>query len=179
MFNIMERITLKKISSILAIFLIAMLPMGLTSCDHDDEDEDITYTLDGIWEGQLGTVYHKGYHEMWDIVDTRFRFDAHSRYSGEGVEVDYDRADWRDYTYYPFRFTVDRGRVYLNYDNGDRLVIDNYYLSYNRLTGNLYSGGKKVAELELHKVSDWPWDPYFRDAKNYTEVIDDSEEAAK
>lgn len=41
---------MKKITSIMAMLLLAMMPFALTSCDEDDE---IAALLDGTWEGKM------------------------------------------------------------------------------------------------------------------------------
>ena len=41
---------MRKLHTILAILMMAMTTFTMTSCDEDD---DIAYTLDGVWEGNM------------------------------------------------------------------------------------------------------------------------------
>ena len=56
---------MRKLHTILAILMMAMTTFTMTSCDEDD---DIAYTLDGVWEGNMymqssanGRVYQSSY----------------------------------------------------------------------------------------------------------------------
>ena len=163
---------MKKLTSILTLILIATLSFTFTSCD-DNNDYDEAATLNGIWQGSLGSAYYDQYGSGYDYQETEFRFynDGDENYnstSGTGTEIDYNPNNYQAYTYYDFRWNIAYGVIYLYYSNGDNLVIRDYSLSGSRLHGYLETtNGQTVAELDLEKTSYWPWSNYAKQ-NNFT-----------
>lgn len=157
---------MKKVTALLNIALLGLLTFALSSCDpyyvgDYYDDYNTAAVLNGTWHGSLGQYYYNDiYGEGYGEWETEFRFDNFdgSTRTGEGLEVDYDPDFWSDYKAYPFVWEVANGNIYLDYDNGDRLVIRSYRLTDSRLSGRLETlNGIFVANLSLVRTSYWPW----------------------
>ncbi len=140
------------------MMMIIFTAITLTSCD---EDTEMAYDLDGIWQGTIyGNYYNDryGYSEDWD---TEIKFVQNGDFSrgGWGEERDWDYRG-RCYTN-QFNWSVRNGRIYLDYNDGYRIIIDRYDL-YSR-GGTLrfkgvfedYDTGEQLASFDLVKVYEW------------------------
>ena len=154
---------MKRLTTFLTIACIGLLSMTMISCDPYD-DYDVTSILHGTWHGSLGQYYVNIYGQDYAEWETEFRFNAYNdgSTSGEGIEIDYNPNSWQSYEYYDFTWKVANGNIYLDYYNGDRLVIRDYNLSDSWLSGRLETlDGYVVANLNLDRTSYWPWDSYY------------------
>lgn len=150
---------------LLFYYVAAVMTLTVTSC----EDDEIARTLDGIWEGEVATEYftYRNYTADYQYVDIHFYTDPSHYASGTGVEYDYQSNHY--YTKCEFTFSVKSGRIYLNYEDGTRVVIRNYTLKDNRFSGDFidYDTGEYLATFNFYKVSDWRYDRYSYDREYY------------
>lgn len=152
---------MKKIYNFMAVALVAMLSLTLTSCNDDDYIAD---TLDGIWEGEVGSNYSWRWgsnYSNYQYVDIEFYADPYRYASGSGIEYDYDR--WGRYTACRFNFTVEYGNIYMAYSDGARVMIPRgYFLSNTRFEGEFrdYYTGDYLADFSFVKVADHRYNRY-------------------
>lgn len=155
---------MKKLSTLLTIALLSMMAFSLTSCD---EDHEIALELDGTWRGQIQS--NKGPFN----VDIRFKQDGFSRH---GVGYEYDEPVYgRGEDYAEFDWSVSNGNIYMNYDDGSRVVIADYTLRGGQLSGYLQNArnGWDLGYIHLVKLSSNNYDGYHY-SKQKKEIIDDS-----
>ena len=145
-------------SKIGLMMMIIFSAFTMTSCD---EDTEMAWDLDGIWQGTINGDYYNdryGYSENWD-TEIKFVQDGDFSHGGWGEERDWDYRG-RRYTS-TFYWTVRNGRIYMDYDDGYRIIIDRYDL-YSR-GGTLrfkgyfedYDSGRQLAYFDLLKVYEW------------------------
>jgi hypothetical protein len=152
----------KNVYAILVMLLTAALPALFTACDWTD-DEDIAYTLEGTWRGDM-RIYSDYRGVRYYATDTEITFlrDPRRYSSGDGYWVDYySDAPW-DYVANHISWTVNFGDidVYLR-EERTSITIRNYRLSDNRFVGTLYDGGNRV-DFRLYYVSSPNWNRYDR-----------------
>ena len=107
---------MKKIYTLLALALMGLTPLALTSCVFNDDDDYVANSLQGIWRGQIQSEYYYGrYGHDVQYTDTQLEFysDPYSYASGRGREIDYN------YSYYG-------EEVYFNYTVRDRVIFMDY-----------------------------------------------------
>lgn len=144
---------MKKIFNLVA--LLGIMTLMLTSCNRD---ERISWTLDGIWEGEVATEYFS--HRWQEVVvqyqsvDIEFYADS---WGGRGRGIEYDYTGYDTYYACEFYYEVRNGRIYLDYDDGSRMMIDrDYYLTNRVFEGNFcdYRTGEFVASFKFYKVAE-------------------------
>lgn len=156
---------MKKLTTILTFALLAIMSFSLTSCD---EDQQIALELDGTWRGTVESKNGSFY------VDIRFYQDGFSRH-GRGYEYDENMYHYGN-DYSRFNWTVDRGNIYLSYDDGSEVVIADYELRRGQLCGYLQQArsGWDMGYIHLTKLSDNRYDNGYYDwAKKQEKVVDD------
>lgn len=148
---------MKKIYTLLAI----MLTCALTSCDWLTEDEDIAYTLEGTWQGNMyikstwdGRTYNSTYSEV------TFLKDPYHYSNGDGYWVDYySDAPW-DYVANHITWRVDYGTIRVHFvEDGTNITIRSYRLNNNRFSGWIEDGANDV-EFNLTHISSPNWNRY-------------------
>jgi hypothetical protein len=167
---------MKKITTLMTLALLAVLSLSFTSCDDDDE---IAYTLEGTWRGNMyvssewnGSVYDATYSEIC------FLRDSYSYSSGTGYWVDYyNNAGWgRNYIANHIDWRVNYGRIEVYFvEEGATIFIKNYNLNDNYFTGTIYDNGNCV-DFSLNHISSpnwygidyWGWDTYYYAKENNT-----------
>ena len=152
--------TMKKITSIMAMLLMAMMPFALTSCDEDDE---IAMTLEGTWQGDMKVYYDYNGHN-YDATWSEICFEGNpfNWDHGTGYWVDYYKGSpWkRDYIASHIRWNVDHGIINVTFkEDNYKIQINNYRLSDSRFRGTIYDGDKKI-EFSLRHVESPYWDGY-------------------
>lgn len=116
---------------LIAVALIAMI--SFSSCE---DDEDIGLDLSGLygitWYGDMGANDRWGY-----PLDSYITFMSGSRPDhGIGTEeVYYPDRPHEYYATYKFDWVIENGFLYLEYDNGEHLVI-----KYPRINGRFFYG---------------------------------------
>ena len=139
---------MKKIYTML---MMAMMALAFTSCDTD---EDIAYTLEGTWKGNMyissywnGRTYDATYSEVTFLKDPG----VYS--SGSGYWVDYySNAPW-DYVANHIDWNVRYGVIHVYFrEEGTSLEIRDYHLNYDRFFGMIYEEGHSV-DFELYNTS--------------------------
>lgn len=150
---------MKKISTLMMMTLVAMLTLSFTSCDEDD---DIAYTLEGTWEGNMyvsesynGRTYDATYSEIC------FLRDPYSYSSGAGYWIDYySGAPWK-YIANHITWTVRDGALYVHfYEENSDVVIYDYRLSDGFFDGAIYYGNTRV-DFSLQHTSSPNWGSYY------------------
>ena len=164
---------MKKIKTMLAMAMTALCAMTFSACDEDDE---IAYTLEGTWEGNMyvsmmydGMVYDATYTELC------FSRDPYRYSSGSGYWIDYyNYGPWgRNYVANHMQWNVSGGviNVYL-VEEGTYVQIHDYRLSDNYFVGNIYYGDQRVSFKMRHTSSPnwndfyWGWDYYYSKKDN-------------
>lgn len=151
---------MKKFYTNIAVALMAVLTMtAFTSCD---EDSDIAYDLDGIWQGTIiGDYYSDRYGTTRTDYDTEIRFYQNGVFSRSGTGYEIDRESWSGrISEFDFDWTVNNGRIYIAYSDGYKIVIrdwETYYMgSTMRFRGYFedYYTGETVASFNLVKVAE-------------------------
>ena len=163
---------MKKIYTLLALALMGLTPLALTSCVFNDDDDYVANSLQGIWRGQIQSEYYYGrYGHDVQYTDTQLEFysDPYSYARGLGREIDFS------YSYYGeevrFSYTVNNHVIYMDYSDGSQVAICNWNLSGNTFTGDFYAVyrdymtgyyevGDYLASFRLYRVSDG-WDSSF------------------
>lgn len=148
------------ISKIAAMLLMAITAMAFTSCENDDIDE--AYDLNGIWQGSIYGNYYSDRYDYGNNWDTEIRFVQDGTFSngGWGEEVDYS-IDGRRYYRSDFIWEVRNGRIYMDYNDGYRIIIHDYELysrgGIRRFKGMFedYDTGERLASFDLVKTNDW------------------------
>lgn len=148
---------------------MAMLSLTFVSCDEDD---DIAYTLEGTWRGNMYISHsYGGYDYQSTYSEICFLRDPYTYSSGDGYWVDYySHAPW-DYVANHINWTVRNEAIYVHFiEENSNIEIYDYRLSDNYFTGYIYDGYNEV-EFRLTHVSSpnwnnfgWGWD-YWYDAK--------------
>ena len=124
-----------------AIVTVAAGCYTLTSCGHDDDE--ISYTLDGYWEGKVSNWYDGTTYVDWEFIANG---DIWS--TGYGYEWDYD-SDWYSVstTKRRFDYIVNNGVITITYHDGSGQQAQ---IRHYRLTNRTFSG-----ELRLYRGGYW------------------------
>lgn len=174
---------MKNILRSLFFAFVAMFTMtSITSCDIFDEDNEISYSLEGIWQGRMvmeynwdGAVYSPSYTRVCFYKDPR-------RYAkGDGYWVDYfvGRTPWQD-DYYAnhieWRVRNEIIEIYLIEDD-TYIYIRNYVLTDNHFDGEFSTDRDSWGEFRLDYIGspnsgNYHWGSSFYYSK--TRSIDDA-----
>ena len=147
---------MKKISTLLMLFAVAMLPLAFSSC----EDQEIGTTLEGTWEGytHARSVYDG---REYESTTTRLYFetDAFKFKRGKGYWVDYyNDHPWdrdRDYVASRINWHVDNKVIYIDFlgrrgEITDNIEIHDYILNDNHFEGYIYTKDSKIKFNFIH-----------------------------
>lgn len=155
-------------SKLIWMMLAITMSFVLTSCE---DDEDIAYTLEGTWEGQIATSSSwDGYTFAISYSQLCFDRDPYRYAEGTGYWVDYySDARW-DYVANHTYWRVENGRIKIYLEEEDyTYYITNYSLTDNYFSGRIYDGDNYV-DFDLRHVSSPNWsmfryydDYYYRD----------------
>jgi len=158
---------MKKITSLLAMIMLAMVPFTLTSCDEDDDI--IADVLWGTWEGNMYVTNEWNghtYHSSRSII--QFDKDPYDYASGTGYWIDYySNAPW-DYFASHITWSVrDENILIYSREDDAYFYIHNYSLSENYFQGEIEDEFGGWQSFRLRKTSspywdgfDWGWGPY-------------------
>ena len=142
----LTNVFMKRFSSFMAIALVAVLALTFTSCVRDS-DTDLAIDLNGTWKGTVDSDN--------GVFFVRIRFYQEGlRNYGEGYE--YDLPEYGTFeTYVTFKWYVRNGNIYIDYDDGTRVVIGDYSLRNGILTGRLTEGrsGWRLGYFSWTKIS--------------------------
>ena len=153
---------MKTFTKTLMMALMAMLAFSVTSCDDDDE---IAYTLEGTWEGDMYvTTYYDGVNYDATRTEVCFLRDPYRYSSGDGYWVDYYRDYyWGGYNYIAnhIRWEVYNRRITIHLIEEDYTFdIYDYSLTDNYFTGYLYFDDVRH-KFNLRHVSSPNWNSYY------------------
>lgn len=151
----------------MALIALFTVMTTLTSC----EDENIAYTLEGTWEGNMYQEYQwQGHTYSPTYTEIYFARDPFHFTSGVGTWVDYFRnSPWRtDCIGNHIEWSVKNERIYIYLIEDDiEFEIRNYRLTDNRFRGVLYGSDGSIGEFNLihtsspHRDVAWGWDDYY------------------
>ena len=150
---------MKKFKILMTMMAIALVSFTFTSCD---EDEDIAYTLEGTWVGDLHVTSNwngRDYYATESYVC--FDKDPYEWASGTGYWVDYySDASW-DYIANHIEWNVDNGviNVYFVEDHYDVKIYD-YRLNDGYFEGRIITDDGKNVSFRLRKTSSRNWRDY-------------------
>ena len=152
---------MKKITTLMTLALMAVLSLSFTACDEDDE---IAYTLEGTWRGNMyvssewdGRTYDATYSEICFLRDP-YRYS-----SGSGYWVDhYSNYGWgRSYVANHIEWNVNYGRIEVYFvEEGTTIFIEDYRLNDSYFEGTIYDGYNYV-DFSLRHVSSPNWNDYY------------------
>lgn len=137
---------MKKLYTTLMMAMMAMMTLSFTSCETDEE---IAYTLEGTWTGDMSIEDWKGY--SYVSSEITFLKDPYTYSEGSGLWVDYYYGG--GYVPTHFNWFVEYGTIYIHFveDNWD-VEIRHYSLSDNHFRGKFYDGDKEV-RFDLYNTS--------------------------
>lgn len=134
------------------LFILTAL-VGMLSFSSCDEDEDIGFSLSGYygitWFGDMGASDYDG----WPL-DSYITFQSGS-YPDHGVGIEelyYQDPPYEYYDTYKFDWEIVNGRLYIDYDTGEHIVVQQPYISRDRFSGRIgnfsfelyYEGGRSA-----------------------------------
>lgn len=151
---------MKRLYNYLTIAVMLMTTaFSMTSCDDDDADQ--AYDMNGIWQGTIqGNYYEDRYHSNGYDTEIQFVQEGVFSHGGYGMEIDYPHDPHLPISQVMFDWTVRDGRIYLDYEDGYRVIIRDYELySAGRSTHfrgyfDDYHTGGQLASFDLIKISD-------------------------
>ena len=179
---------MKKMYTLLALALMGLMPLALTSCVFDDDDDYVANNLQGIWRGQIQSEYYYGrYGRDVQYTDTQIEFysDPYSYARGRGREIDYNYSYYGDEVY--FSYFVRNNVIYMDYEDGSNIAIYHWDLYGDTFTGEFhdYYTGEYLASFRLYRVSggwgssfygyDW-YDDWYYYSQQQKEVFPDEED---
>lgn len=139
-----------------AVMMMVMMVTAvcMSSCERDDDD--IAYNLNGTWKGKITSIYNGS--SSGREYDAVLIFDQ-TGYSNHGYGYEED-GSWRYSSRVHFEWVVEKGCIYLSYDDGTSVVMDyNGSMPYGN-TGDVLRGsfrdqqsGEKIAAFWLQKTS--------------------------
>ena len=148
----------------MTLAVLAVLSLSFTSCE--DNDEEIAYTLEGTWRGDMyvsaeydGTVYDATYSEICFVCD------PHHYSSGTGYWVDhYSDAGWgRNHVVNHIEWKVNNESIKVYFvEEKATVFIENYRLDDKYFTGTIHDGDNYV-DFSLRHITSPNWDYYFDD----------------
>jgi len=151
---------MKRITPIMATLLMVVATLTFTSCN---DDEAISNTLWGVWEGDMGMFYDYGGYE-YDASYTVLAFDKdpYTYSSGTGYWIDYYSSGRYSYYATDIEWTVSNGVINIySVQDRDYWYISQYSLDYDRFTGILRSSSSEPMSFSLSKTSAPNWDDYY------------------
>lgn len=151
----------KNILNICCIIIAAIgMSTMLTSC----EDEYVSSTLEGTWEGKMYVEYNHDGHN-YDIYSTEITFfkDPYHYTSGDGRWIDHLNSNpWnRKYFIYDFVWRVEDGKIYMRFrSDGAEFRIRNYRINDSYFRGEIESTDGNWREFRLRHIASPNWDDY-------------------
>lgn len=152
---------MKKLTSLFAMIMAAMMSFTFVSCDDDDEIAD---TLWGVWEGDMyvtsdwnGHTYRSSYSVI------QFDKDPYDYASGTGYWADYydSYTPWGKYYATHIRWTVSNRTIKIHSIEDDAYFqIYDYDLSSNWFTGYIDDEWGDRQAFRLQKTASPYWDDF-------------------
>jgi hypothetical protein len=173
---------MKKIFSFALVALTVMVTF--ISCRDDEIAEDLA----GIWEGEVAQAFFVGrytYEVDFQRVDIEFYKNPYRFAKGDGIEYDYSGYDRYNNCYYyyacGFVYEVRNGNIYIDYDDGTRVVIRDYSLSGSRFRGTFrnYYGGGYLADFDFVRVGGYYYNTYSANWRRRTRSGEETGEEPK
>lgn len=141
------------------VVMLMATAVSMTSCDDDDADQ--AYDMNGIWQGIIqGSYYVDRFHNNDYDTEIQFVQEGVFAHGGYGLETDYPHDRHKPFVQVGFDWTVRDGKIYLEYDDGYRVIIRDYELysvgrsAHFRGYFDNYDTGETMASFDLVKISD-------------------------
>lgn len=136
--------------------LVAVLTLGFTSCD--DDDDYIADTLEGTWRGNMQvTSRHNDVTRTATYSEICFVGDPYTFSSGTGYWVDYYSNYAGDYVANHITWTVRNRVIFVHFVEEDTdLEIHDYRLNDGYFQGTIYYRNKRVY-FSLEHISSPNW----------------------
>ena len=157
---------MKKLYTMMMMAMMGMMALSFTSCETDEE---IAYTLEGTWKGNMyinsewgENTYTTTYSEI------TFLKDPYTYSEGTGYWVDYySGAPW-DYVANHIEWSINYGVIKIYFvEDRDYMEIRDYSLNYGHFSGTIYDGGN-IVDFELYNTSrptysnyNWGYDSWY------------------
>lgn len=152
---------MKKYKFVLNFAFVAMCVFSLTSCEKDD-DEAISSTLSGCWQGVLSTTYYDELGLTGEDYITVFYFNQTSYTGGTGYELDYDLYSPQSSSALGyFRWEVYGTTIHLLYNDGTDAYIYNYSLNQNYFSGVLDDGTERNINFRMKYLSNFDVNNFY------------------
>lgn len=149
---------MKKLFTLLAMIMMAIGSMSLTSCSDDDY---IGLTLDGCWQGNL-YMYAQYGGTTYPSYRSQIKFEAGLGMSkGSGYWVDYyNNAPW-SYHANHISWEVNNGVITIYFIEDDYYVrIYDYNINSSYFSGLIEGEDGKRLEFSLRNTNSVNWDSY-------------------
>ena len=149
---------MKKLYTTLMIAMMGMMAMSFTSCETDEE---IAYTLEGTWRGDMTIEDWDGYSYVYSEIT--FLKDPYTYSEGTGLWVDYYDDGYYNPTH--IEWYVRYGTIYVHFvEDNCNVEIRHYSLTGNHFCGEFYDGYNSV-NFNLYYASrryesDYNWRSY-------------------
>jgi hypothetical protein len=158
---------MKRITSFITMALVAMLSFTFVSCEQDDED--IAWNLEGVWEGEIRGSYYDRYgrSSTYNYAQIEFYQNPYEYASGEGREIDFSSRSYYTEVVH-FRYTVQNGIIYISYDDrqGTEVAIRSYHIFDDEFSGEFcdYYTRRPLATFYFRRTNYWRsnWSYYDR-----------------
>ncbi len=150
---------MKKLYSIIAILFMAIAATTMVGCD---EDANIAYTLEGVWEGNMyKQSYYNGRYFQSSYTVMQFDRDPYRYSSGTGKWIDYySNAPW-DYFASYISWTVDNGRIRIYSEKENQTYyIDDFRISDNYFEGYICDRYNNEKSFSMRKIDSPNWNRY-------------------
>ena len=147
---------MKRFTTIFSMVLITMFSVALVSCD---EDAEVAATLNGTWQGNV-YVSSRYNDRGYKASESKVQFNSGYN-SGDGYWVDYYSNAPYDYQASHITWQVRNSNIYIHFieENTD-IVIYNYSLSDDRLSGYIRTNTGKDLTITLYHTYSPNWDDY-------------------
>lgn len=150
---------MKTFTKIWVLMAMAMLTFSFTSCDEDDE---IAYTLEGTWKGNMWvSVEWDGRYYDASYTEVCFSKDPYRYSSGTGYWVDYYNDNyWGGYNYVAshIEWSVNNGIITVHFiEDYETVDISRYSLNDNHFSGEICWRDGTWQKFSLTHISSPNW----------------------
>ena len=154
---------MKRFTTIFTVMLMAALSLSLVSCD---EDAEVAATLAGTWQGNV-YAYSRYNGREYRAAESKVQFNSGYN-SGDGYWIDYYNNAPYSYQASHITWYVRNTNIYIHFEEDNtNVVIYNYTLSDDRLSGYIQTGNGQMLTITLYHTYSPNWSSYTFDDYDY------------
>ena len=154
---------MKRFTTIFTVMLMAALSLSLVSCD---EDAEVAATLAGTWQGNV-YAYSRYNGREYRAAESKVQFNSGYN-SGDGYWIDYYNDAPYSYQASHITWHVRNTNIYIHFEEDNtNVVIYNYRLSDDRLSGYIQTGNGQMLTITLYHTYSPNWSSYTFDDYDY------------